>query len=110
MGLGDVFWKKHSQYEEAEKIVLEGICCNPESENLWAQLGYIRHRLIKNLEGAEVAIRKCLEFHPGWSNAWFELSEVLEELGRPEEAAEALRKSEELFESDGGPEQGGKAA
>jgi cytochrome c-type biogenesis protein CcmH/NrfG len=80
---------------EAERILREEICENPENAKAWYALGGTLH-LLERFEESEKALRGSIRFYPDNTNRWKLLADIMRKQRRDTEADNAYCKAEEI--------------
>jgi len=94
--LNDLAWllQLRGEYDEAHSHIRQSLELNPDNANAWNTYGTVlMHR--GDLDGAHTALLRALDMQPDDPRMQFSLAQVLEKLGRTEEA---LRLVDEVLE------------
>jgi tetratricopeptide (TPR) repeat protein len=87
------------RYDEAEESYDLALTFGDEDSRIWNSLGVLRF-VMEEYEDAELFFRRSLELDRKNIDAWFNLSDTLEELGNIKGSEEARRVYEELVIED----------
>jgi len=90
---------KAGQFQEAEKLYQKLLEADPKNVGGWLALGLLLARDCKRFTEAEQAYRRAIELEPKECRFWINLANVLEKLGRPEEAEQAWASALEIAPS-----------
>jgi tetratricopeptide (TPR) repeat protein len=78
------------QTEAARERFYEAVQCDGEYVEAWGNLGCVLSELDRPDEAVE-ALECALAIHAGYADAHYHLADILEESGRPEDAADHWR-------------------